>query len=323
MMKKKINPKKILIIRNDKIGDLILSSCSIRELKKTFPDSRIDFVGSEKNKELIKKDKYLFKIFSLNYQIKNFKDIINLIRIIKKIRKERYDIGFDLRGNIFNSSLLFLGRINLKVGFYKNLLSNLMLDFTYKRNIKEHESKEVLNLINKSINLNLKNYWPRISTDGIDKKNVTKLIQYNKLRSFICINPDASNKKKQWPLKNFDRIIKYIKQNYPHHKIVLIGADNNKIDYLTNRNKEIIGIYKGNLREIYLLFKKSNLLLCIDGGIMHIGWASKLNLIAIIPSIIELENIKPLTKNCEIINKKMEDIKIKDVKKSIDNFLKH
>ena len=58
-----MNPKKILVIRNDHIGDLILSSCVFRELRIAFPKERICVVASNSNNAIIEKNEQIDEIF--------------------------------------------------------------------------------------------------------------------------------------------------------------------------------------------------------------------------------------------------------------------
>jgi len=64
MMHQKI--KKILIIRNDKIGDLITTTSVFREIKKKIPKSEITVIVSKENKQVIEKNKYVDKLIVMN-----------------------------------------------------------------------------------------------------------------------------------------------------------------------------------------------------------------------------------------------------------------
>ena len=60
------NPKKILFIRNDHIGDMVYSTQVFREIKKIFPHAEIGVVATASNREIIEKDPYVDKIFEID-----------------------------------------------------------------------------------------------------------------------------------------------------------------------------------------------------------------------------------------------------------------
>ena len=149
-----------------------------------------------------------------------------------------------------------------------------------------------------------------------------EFIKKNKLSRFVCIIPDASLESKQWPLENFDETIKYLKTYYSKYKIVLLGVDKNKIEWLRKRNPDIIIPPELlNLRVSYLLFKESNLIIAHDGGPMHMAWASGASVIALMPKHLNLNYYGPLGKNVRIISEEIKNIKTDKVKEFIDSLL--
>jgi ADP-heptose:LPS heptosyltransferase len=45
--------RKVLILRNDKIGDMIVTAALLRELKKNYPHWQIDVAASSANRDVI------------------------------------------------------------------------------------------------------------------------------------------------------------------------------------------------------------------------------------------------------------------------------
>ena len=60
------NPKKILFLRNDHIGDMVYSTQVFREVKKSFPNAEIGVVATASNREIIEKDPNVDKIFEID-----------------------------------------------------------------------------------------------------------------------------------------------------------------------------------------------------------------------------------------------------------------
>lgn len=323
VMNKK-NIKNILVIRNDKIGDLVTATAVFRELKKNFPKSKITAWVSKSSKQIIEKNNSIDNILIADYPPTNYKNFLDYLSVLRYIRKKNFDVGIDLRGSIFNIVFMHLANINYKIGYYNRYFSKFFLDYAYK---KDRENTNAIfqriDIINRALNLNSRNYNLEIATDKEDEKNAMQIIKKYNLKKFICIVPDASLKYKQWPLDRFDKIIKYIKKYYASYKIVIIGSDKKKIDWLVRNNKDIVvppGLL--DLRVTYLLFKKSSIVILHDGGPMHIAGAANAKIIAFIPKHLNLNYYKPLGKDVEIISDDVKNIGVEKVKRLIDGFIK-
>src|SRR3989338_9782191 len=109
--------KKILIIRNDKIGDLVTSTPVFRELRKNFPIAKIIFISSKSAKQIVEKNKNIDEILIADYPPTNYKNFISYVNLIKILKKEDIDVGIDLRGSIFNILFLYLLKVKYKVGY--------------------------------------------------------------------------------------------------------------------------------------------------------------------------------------------------------------
>lgn len=311
----KKNIKKILMIKNDKIGDIILSSLAIREIKKEFPNSKIDFIASNANKQLIEKNNKIDKIYILDSSPRTLKDFLKYLKLSSAIRKQSYDLGIELRGSFSNIFLLlFLGRVKYKIGFYLQKMGRYFLDYPMKKDRDNmHATQARLNLLNKALNMKAVNNWPDIETDKQDEKETENLIKKNNLKNFICIAPDASVEKKQWPLEKFDLLIKTFAKKYPKEQIVLVGPMNYKIEWLKKMNPRSVVVANENLRIVFLLFQKSDLVIAHDGGAMHLAWAGKSKTLGLVQKDIHYTWIKPLGKNSRSINEEVKKITVEQV----------
>lgn len=325
----KKNIKKILVIKNDKIGDMALSANIFRELRKNFPKAKISVVVSKSNKALVEKNKNIDELLVLDYPSSLFdKKLIDYVRFSKNLRKERFDLGIDLRGSIFNILLLmWLGKVKHKIGFYNRFFSKFFLDYAYKKDrYDKHVSFQRIDLINKALGLDSKDYWPEIVTDSNDVKELSGFVKKNKLKNYVSLVPVASFGKKQLSFSKWDKIIKHIQKKY-NKKVVLVGGpgDKDKIDFLVKKNPKCVSVTDKNLRVVYLLLKKSDLVVAPDGGPMHLAWIGKVKLLALIPGFLHVNYIKPLGKNSRMLvsdKRHIDSISIESILKEIDLSLK-
>ena len=96
---KNTNIKKILVIRLSSMGDIILTSALIRNLKTNFPDAEIDFVLAKEYEEIYLNNPHIRNIYNYDKSWKN-----NDLEVFKsKILSENYglyDLVIDLQKNL-------------------------------------------------------------------------------------------------------------------------------------------------------------------------------------------------------------------------------
>ncbi|MFH1290645.1 MAG: glycosyltransferase family 9 protein, partial [Nanoarchaeota archaeon] len=96
-----------------------------------------------------------------------------------------------------------------------------------------------------------------------------------------------------------------------------------KINYLAERNRGLIVPDKlFNLRELYLIFQKSGLVVLHDGGPMHLAWAGNSRLLAFIADYIPINRIKPLGPSSKYLRANIEKLPFLSVRKEVDKILR-
>lgn len=305
----KVEPKKILIVRNDHIGDIILCNQIFREVKKKFPNSHVTALVSNAAKPIIEKDPNIDEIlvFDLFWRKKTISSFLEYLKFLKKLKQKKFDVGIDVRASLLSIFFfLWLPKIKKRVGYYNISGGKAFLTHPVFFEKKDHTVKFDLNVVEKGLEFKADDYWPKIFTDKKDKQEVDLFIKKNKLKKFICICPNARYELKTWKLEKFDEIIKHINKKYPDYKVILVGAneDEEKIDYLKKQNKNCLKLINFNLRALSILFKKSKFVMAMDSGPMHLAWVSDAKLIALLGPI-DLTTMQPL-KNSIIIHHKLE-----------------
>jgi heptosyltransferase-2 len=111
--------QKILIIQTAFIGDVILATPLIGNLKTEFPEAKIDFLVKNGNQSLLKNDPNLNEILVFDKK----KKVASLLELVKKIRSKKYDLVINLHRFASSGILTFLSGAKQKLGFKKNPFS--------------------------------------------------------------------------------------------------------------------------------------------------------------------------------------------------------
>jgi len=108
---------KILILRIDKFGDMIVTIPIIREIRKKFPHATIDVILGKSNKSLTS-NALMYANSVLYYD----KTLFGLIKLLYRIRKSKYDICIDPLDNpsITSGNICYLSNAMNTVGLYKS-----------------------------------------------------------------------------------------------------------------------------------------------------------------------------------------------------------
>ncbi|MCX8093905.1 MAG: glycosyltransferase family 9 protein, partial [Candidatus Goldbacteria bacterium] len=133
--------KKVLIIRPRAIGDVILTTPFIRALKKSIPDAQIDYLLEPFVAPVLYGNPYISRILVFNRKSKKkelpavekmreneMENINNSVKIFKNniemffyLKKQKYDIVFDLWGNLRTIIISLITGAKYRVGFIYKL----------------------------------------------------------------------------------------------------------------------------------------------------------------------------------------------------------
>jgi len=106
-------PKKILVIRNDKLGDFMLAWPAFALLKSQFPQAEVTALVPEYTEEIARQCQWIDKILIDNRLNSTLTDVLALA---KKIRSNHYDVSISLFSEIRTSLALYIANIPARVG---------------------------------------------------------------------------------------------------------------------------------------------------------------------------------------------------------------
>ncbi len=117
--------KKILVLELWGIGDVVLSTGALRQLKKNFQGAEIVLLAKEHAREILFNNWDVDRVITFNFPWTRFKgkyilwawDWLGLIKLIRQLRRERFDLVIDARGDIRNNFLSFVIGGRKRVGY--------------------------------------------------------------------------------------------------------------------------------------------------------------------------------------------------------------
>lgn len=292
--------KKILIIQTAFIGDVILATPVIEKLHRFFPEAAIDFVLRKGNEGLLQQHPFIHELFIWDKQQDKIK---NLFRLIKRIKKNQYDLLVNIHRFSSSGLISFLSGAKIKSGFDKNPFS-----FSYDIRIKHevgnhiHEVSRNLSLIE---TLTDKSFFkPLLYPAAGDFEAVKKYAYHDeKLIEYITIAPTSVWYTKQFPAYQWVKLINKQKDNV---QVCLLGAAGDietcEMIIKQTKNKCVINLAgKLSFLQSAALMKNAVMNYVNDSAPLHMASAMNAPVTAVFCSTIPAFGFGPLSDHSDIL----------------------
>jgi len=270
----------ILVIRLDGIGDVILSTPVYEALKKRYPFAKLTILVSSDTKEVVEMNPYVDNLLVLRntwFTTENRIKFSEILSILRKIRKENFDIGIDLRGDIRSILLMFLGKVGFRIsygitggGFLLNMMS------VYEKEM--HEVDKNLKLI-EEFDCKVTNKRLLINYSQLDEESVLALLEREHVRDdeiLLAVHMGTGYPSKAWKKERFVQLLHELNKR-GYGKIVLIGKGSDGIDfrYIYGRLKfnYINTVGRLSIRKLAVLLERCAVLISCDSGPVHVATA--------------------------------------------------
>lgn len=279
--------KKILVVRTDRIGDVILTLPLIYQIKKILPHANVCILVSQNVAELL----YDYEIIDEVIVLENIK---NLKMFFKRIC---YDLVINAFPVFDISRAEYLSKVPLRIGTAYRWYS-----FLYNIKIHEHRKECLLHEYQYNINL-LKKLFDETGYDfkysfkinETEGSLLNEKLQKHSFRlndEYIIIHPSSGGSSID---VSKDVLIDFINKFKKNNNIkVVITGKNSEKDFnskIENKNNIIDLSGELNLRELLILINNSKLFIANSTGPIHIAGALNKKVIGFYP------DQKPMNEN--------------------------
>ncbi len=284
--------ERILVVRTDRMGDVILSIPTLELIKKTYPSTHLAMLISAYPAPLLRNNPYLDEL------IVDDRDGVHgglkgCFRLANFLRRRRFDISVLLHPTWRLALLLFLARVRYRVGTGYRLYSlffNLKI-FQHRKTIEKHELEYNLDML-KPLGIEPERVLPRIyaCAEEEDKKR----IMFEKLGIgeddiVAVVHPGSGNSSLNLPPEKFaslaDEMIEKEKV-----KLILTGsqAEVSLVGLVARnmKNSSINMAGKLELRELSLVLERADVVVSNSTGPMHLATAVGTPVVAIFSPIL-------------------------------------
>ena len=274
--KHKIN--KILIIKQGAIGDVLLSTPVIENLRHNFPDAEINYLTQSYCRDVLIGNPFLNRV--LTYDIGKGDSSYCLI---KNIHKQKYDLIIDLFGNPRTAIITFNSDAKYRVGFrfgWRSLAYNIKVK---PRGGEVHNVEFNIDAL-RALGLDIITNTPKIYLNGVHTEFADDFFKENNLdgKQVIGFNPSGTWPTKVWYPEKWAELGKMFSKE---SRILLFwgyGEEKETAQKIKDQIGENALLIPGvNLKYMAALIKRCDLFVTNDTGPMHFSWITGTNTAAI------------------------------------------
>ncbi len=269
--------KRVLIIRNDVLGDMIVTTPIFNAIKLLNPNIEIDVVASSQNAQLLQTDLRISNVIVYENSLRFW---LNLWRLGWR---RNYDAVFSLifgtpqtQGLLANIAAT---RRTLKLSVQRQPKYECFFSRTVRVPQNAHIAEQWLTVALDAFELNGRNVPCQISLHVPERPLVEAFLTQNNIKEkdFILINLSAGkNRVKSWTKEKYRELIERLNQKW--RETIVLSCSPNEVAMMeeTSREKHVFCFYpSSDLRDIAALIRKAKILVTPDTGVVHLGSAMK------------------------------------------------
>lgn len=269
--------RRVLVVRLRSIGDTVLATPSLIALRRFLPDAQIDVLLEDWVAPILENFDQVDNVISLEEN-----DLKSRLRTARQIRRNEYDVAFNLHGGTTATFFVRASGAKYRVGFadyqYGFLYTHRAASsLRFWQTAHAHSAEEQLALLG-AVGVPVKDK-PKsrltVSEKSLNSVNEKLKSEIKDQKSKIALlHPVAAFETKQWATENFARIAEFLHER--DFQIVAVAAPKERevLDNLKKLSKVPVSIFDDlTLPEITALASKAEIFVGNDSGIAHIAAA--------------------------------------------------
>ncbi|MDD5282079.1 MAG: lipopolysaccharide heptosyltransferase II [Candidatus Omnitrophica bacterium] len=268
--------RRILIVRTDRIGDVLLSTPVIKALRQKYPQAYISMMVAPYARDIVEANPYLDETIIYDKEIKH-RSWIRSLRFAGRLKKKRFDLAIILHPTNRMHLIIFLAGIPCRLGYNRKFgfLNNLKKPHKKQEGLR-HEAEYNLDLLSDlGISGNARDLFMPIKPES--EQWVSDLFAGNGIEEadkLLAINPGASCPSKIWPINRFAQVAEILAKRHNFKILIVAGARdiplaNMVAQKLGDKALNLSG--KTSLSHLASILKRCSLFISNDSGPVHIA----------------------------------------------------
>jgi lipopolysaccharide heptosyltransferase I len=276
--------KKILIIKPSALGDIIQALPAVCCLAKSFPAAQVDWFVRPEYAALLENHPCIDNVVIFDrrklgkwwYKPDSFTE---LVRLVRHLRKEKYDVVFDFQGRFRSAIFAWFSGCKQRIGMAG---TQELTGIFYTQTIGQSASS--VHLVDYFLDMVCQAGARRtqakfgLKPDALISAEVRKILTSNNANAdnYAVFAPAATVEAKCWPIENFAEIVERIHKKYLC-SIVGVGVESEKTIVRRIETLSSVPVVnlagKTNIKKLIALLAGAKVVVSNDTGPAHIASA--------------------------------------------------
>ena len=271
--------ERFLVVRTDRVGDVVLSLPVLEAIKTRFPESHLAIMVSPYAAGVVKSNPNLDDVI-IDDRVGRHRGTKGFLMLVKEMKAGKFDVALLLRPTFRLALLFFLAGVRYRIGtgyrFYQ-MLFNRKIYVHRKRNLR-HESDYNLDLL-KPLGIEPERICPKVYLTAEEERFAQQIWSEFEITSDVTvavIHPGSGDSSLNLPAKRFAQVADRLVEELGA-KIFLTG---------TKEEKGLIGFIRKNMRHkaedltgrtdirrLAAVLRKADVMISSSTGPMHLAAA--------------------------------------------------
>lgn len=270
--------KRILIVRIDRIGDVLLSTPVIKALREAYPDAFIAMMVSPYAKDIVSGNPYLDEVIIYDKDGKH-KSWGRSIKFSQNLKKKKFDAAIILHPTNRAHLITYFAGIPKRIGFNRKLGFLLTDRIEHAKQFGErHELEYTLDLV-RYLGIEPKDKSPFMPIKPEAENWVADIFRQQGIREsdkLLAIHPGASCPSKIWPNVRFAKVADRLIEKYGFKVLAVAGPKDITLagQVIKNMHHPAVNLAgRTSVSQLASVLKRCALFISNDSGPVHIASA--------------------------------------------------
>lgn len=276
---------RILVVRTDRIGDVILTLPMLEAVRKNFPRAHVAVLVRQYTRELLANNPHVDEVLIYD----DGRMLVPFFRMAATLRKRDFDVVFITYPRFRLAWLMYWAGIPLRVGTgyrWYSFLFNKMV-YVHRKVAEKHEAEYNMDLLKAVGSEVVKISFPRLAISEQTMQNVqTRLrkLGISEEKTLVALHPGSGKSGRDWSPIKFGELGRKLR-GLPDVQVVVTGGEGE--EHLVRSVADIIGsdipvvVNQFTLLEYAAFAGKCSLLVANSTGPLHIAAAMGIHVIGL------------------------------------------
>ena len=302
--------EKILVVQTSFLGDVVLTTPLLSEVKRRFPEAELAILCTAQAKSLLEGNPDLDEII-VDDKRESRRGWRGFRRTVEELRKRGFTIALSPHKSLRTALLLFLAGIPYRIGFRQSKGW-----FLYHRRVKRdparHDVERNLSILQPfGINPEECQRDLRVEAGPRARESVERIFQSLGIERnglIFGLNPGSVWATKRWSAQGYAELIGHLKRRYPCKILLFGGPEDHGIIARIQELSGDVGVSvagKIDLKELPCALEWCNVFITNDSGPMHVAVARGVPVVAVFCATTPSLGFYPYSSRAVVVEKEL------------------